>query len=133
MKSRLARSCVKTLLDPSKPFGAHYGAIIGLQAVGGTEAVRVLILPNLFTYGDLLKDGVAEDSPRRPEAEKVLVVLLSVLASLRDGHAALTNGHGAGMVTDELKERLDKKLGGFLAEKVADLGDGQLVHAILVG
>jgi transcription initiation factor TFIID subunit 6 len=36
------------------------------------------------------------------------------------------------MVTDELKERLSKKLGVFLAEKVADLGDGQLVHAILV-
>ena len=36
------------------------------------------------------------------------------------------------MVTDELKERLAKKLGGFLAVKVADLGDGQLVHAILV-
>ena len=34
LKPRLARSCLKTLLDPSKPFGAHYGAIIGLHAVG---------------------------------------------------------------------------------------------------
>ncbi|KKK16345.1 S-adenosylmethionine decarboxylase proenzyme [Aspergillus ochraceoroseus] len=98
LKPRLARSCLKTLLDPSKPFGAHYGAIIGLQAVGGSEAVRVLIIPNLPTYGNLLKEGVAEDSPRRPEAERVLGVLLGVLASLREGRAVLTNGHVEEMV-----------------------------------
>jgi transcription initiation factor TFIID subunit 6 len=59
-------------------------------------------------------------------------VLLVVLASLREGaKVPLTNGHGAGSVTGELRTRLEGKLGGFLAERVVELGDVQLVHAIL--
>lgn len=131
LKPRLARSCLKTLLDPSKPFGAHYGAIIGLHAVGGSEAVRVLIIPNLPTYGNLLKDGLADDSARRPEAEKVLGLLLGVLTALKEEKPVLTNGHGPGMVSEDIKRRLEGKLGAFLAEKVAELGDASVVHAIL--
>ncbi|KAL4942893.1 hypothetical protein BDV06DRAFT_191098 [Aspergillus oleicola] len=137
LKPRLARSCLKTLLDPSKPFGAHYGAIIGLYAVGGAEAIRVLILPNLSTYGNLLKDGLAEDSSRRAEAERVLIVLMGVLGSLREGVAkeALVNGNGvpSGItgVGEESKVKLENKIGGFLAGKVVDLGDAALARAIL--
>ncbi|KAH1488492.1 hypothetical protein LV164_003695 [Aspergillus fumigatus] len=127
---RLARSCLKTFLDPSKPFGAHYGAIIGLHAVGGTEAVRVLILPNLSTYATLLADGMAEDNPRRPEAEKVLGALLAVLSTLREGRKTLANGHGA-IVTDELRERLNAKVGDIIASRIVDAGEVQMVYAIL--
>lgn len=130
LKPRLARSCLKTFLDPSKPFGAHYGAVIGLHAVGGAEAVRVLIMPNLPTYGNLLKDGMAEESPRRPEAERVLSVLLGVLNTLREGRMALANGHGA-MVTDGLRDRLSQKVGEFLAAKISDAGEVDLAHAIV--
>ncbi|GAB1202275.1 hypothetical protein APSETT445_000886 [Aspergillus pseudonomiae] len=130
LKPRLARSCLKTFLDPSKPFGAHYGAIIGLQAVGGAEAVRVLILPNLPTYGALLKDGMAEENPRRPEAEKVLAVLFGVLGTLREGRTALANGHN-GVVTEDLRGRLNGKVGEFLAVKISEAGEVDLVHAIL--
>ncbi|GMF72925.1 unnamed protein product [Aspergillus oryzae] len=130
LKPRLARSCLKTFLDPSKPFGAHYGAIIGLQAVGGAEAVRVLILPNLPTYGALLKDGMAEENPRRPEAEKVLTVLFGVLGTLREGRTALANGHN-GVVTEDLRGRLNGKVGEFLAAKISEAGEVDMVHAIL--
>ncbi|KAI9933300.1 hypothetical protein MW887_007773 [Aspergillus wentii] len=130
LKPRLARSCLKSFLDPSKPFGAHYGAIIGLHAVGGPEAVRVLIVPNLATYASLLKDGIAEDNPRRPEAEKVLGALVAVLATLREGRMPLFNGH-TGVVTDELRARLNGKVGELIAGKIAEAGEVQMAHAIL--
>lgn len=130
LKPRLARSCLKTFLDPSKPFGAHYGAIIGLHAVAGTEGVRVLILPNLPTYSNLVKDAITEDTPRRPEAERVLGVLLMVLSTLREGRAPLANGHTAA-VTTELREQLTDKVGELVAGKISEMGDAQLAHAIL--
>lgn len=131
LKPRLARSCLKTFLDPAKPFGAHYGSIIGLHAVGGPEAVRVLILPNLATYSNnLLRDGLAEDNPRRPETERVVGALLAVLTTLREGHPGAvpqTNGHAAG-VTEDVRERLTGKVGDLIATRI---GDGQLARVIL--
>ncbi|KAJ5620879.1 Transcription initiation factor TFIID complex 60 kDa subunit [Penicillium lagena] len=129
LKPRLVRSCLKNLLDPSKPFGAHYGAIIGLHAVGGAEVVRVLILPNLSEYSKLLADGL-EDSARRPAAERVLVALLAVLASLNDGRPSLTNGHPA-VVTEELRSRLVDQVGNLIADKIAEAGQVQLAYVIL--
>lgn len=130
LKPRLARSCLKTFLDPSKPFAAHYGAIIGLHAVAGPEGVRVLILPNLPTYSNLVKDGIAEDSPRRPEAERVLAALVMALNTLREGRARLANGH-TGAVTADLRERLTEKVGELIAGKIAEVDEVQLAHAIL--
>ncbi|KAF9883937.1 hypothetical protein FE257_002619 [Aspergillus nanangensis] len=130
LKPRLARSCLKTFLDPLKPFGSQYGALIGLHAVGGAEGVRVLIIPNLPTYGNLLKDGMGEDDPRRPEAERVLQVLFAVLASLREGQPALANGD-AGNVTDDLRTRLAAKVGEYIAGKIEEAGNAQMAHDIL--
>jgi len=82
LKPRLARSCLKNFLDPAKPFGTHYGAIIGLHAIGGSDVVRELIVPNYNTYKSLLLEAINEDGPRRPEAEKVLSALEVLLATL---------------------------------------------------
>ncbi|KAJ5913184.1 Transcription initiation factor TFIID subunit 6 [Penicillium tannophilum] len=129
LKPRLVRSCLKSFLDPSKPFGAHYGAVIGMQAVGGAEVIRVLMIPNLSEYSKLLSDGL-EDSARRPAAERVLNALLAVLASLRDSHASLTNGH-PDVVSDELRSRLIGKVGELLAAKIAEANEVQLAYLLL--
>lgn len=131
LKPRLARSCLKTFLDPAKPFGAHYGAVIGLHSVGGPEAVRVLILPNLATYSNnLLRDGLADDNPRRPEADRVLGVLIAVLGTLKEGHLPQVNGH-VPQVTEEVRERLTGKVGEIIAARIAEGGEVQLAQAIL--
>ncbi|KAJ5099606.1 Transcription initiation factor TFIID complex 60 kDa subunit [Penicillium argentinense] len=129
LKPRLVRSCLKTFLDPSKPFGSHYGAVIGMQAVGGAEVVRVLIIPNLSDYAKLLSDGV-EDSARRPAAERVLNALVAVLTSLLAGQPALANGHPAA-VTDELRSKLTEKVGDLIATRIAEANEVQLAHCIL--
>ncbi|CAI7670357.1 hypothetical protein N7527_000571 [Penicillium freii] len=127
LKPRLVRSCLKTFLDPSKPFGAHYGAVIGLQSVGGSEVIRVLVIPNLPEYTKLLSDGL-DDAARRPAAERVLNALVAVLASLRGSQPFLTNGH---TVTDDLHSRLVDKVGDIIAARIVEAGEVQLAHIIL--
>lgn len=129
LKPRLVRSCLKAFLDPSKPFGAHYGAVIGMQSVGGSEVVRVLIIPNLSDYSKLLSDGI-DDSARRPAAERVLNALVAVLASLRDSQAMLANGHPAA-VTEDLRSKLTDKVGDLIATRIAEANEVQLAHIIL--
>ncbi|KAJ5451308.1 Histone-fold [Penicillium cf. griseofulvum] len=127
LKPRLVRSCLKTFLDPSKPFGAHYGAVIGLQSVGGAEVIRVLVIPNLHEYTKLLSDGL-DDAARRPAAERVLNALVAVLASLRGSQPFLTNGH---TVTDDLRAKLAEKVGDIIATKIVEAGEVQLAHIIV--
>ncbi|CAI7669818.1 unnamed protein product [Penicillium pancosmium] len=129
LKPRLVRSCLKAFLDPSKPFGAHYGAVIGMQSVGGSEVVRVLIIPNLSDYSRLLSDGI-DDSARRPAAERVLNALVAVLASLRDSQGLLANGHPTA-VTEELRSKLTDKVGDLIASRIAEANEVQLAHIIL--
>jgi len=81
LKPRLARTLLKTFLDPNKSFGSHYGAVKGLQGLVGTEGVRVVLLPNLAAYDAILKEGL-EDESRKPEAEMVIRALLESLSSL---------------------------------------------------
>lgn len=92
--------------------------------------MRVLILPNLQTYAKLLQDALAEDNPRRPEAEKVLGALLALLATLRESRLPLANGHAA-VFTAELRDRLGKKVGELIASRIAGAGDVRLAHAVL--
>ena len=128
LKPRLARTCLKHFLDPNKPFAVHYGAILGLQAVGGREAVRVLIIPNLKLYGELLQEGMSSGSPAKEDAEMAIGAVLGVLQSLEDDVVALTNGHSG----VEAKEgRLVERIGELLARRVMATGRPKLVDAIL--
>lgn len=129
LQPRLVRSCLKSFLDPSKPFGAHYGAIIGLQAIGGPEVIRVLVIPNLSEYSKLLSDGL-EDPARRPAAERVLNALIAVLAALREGQPSLANGHPA-VVSEELRAKLTAKVGDLIASRIADANEVHLARIIL--
>eukprot|EP01135_Chromosphaera_perkinsii_P004407 Nk52_evm10s280 gene=Nk52_evmTU10s280 len=86
LQSRISKTLLRAFLDPSKPLTTHYGAIRGLAALGN-ESVRVLILPNLKTYGTLLEElWKSEDSAVKSEAECVRGALLESV-----GHFLMTN------------------------------------------
>ncbi|KAI9828387.1 MAG: hypothetical protein M1832_002815 [Thelocarpon impressellum] len=130
LKPRLARTCLKHFLDPSKPLGVHYGAVAGLQAVGGAEAVRVLILPNIKTYETVIKEDGLGDGARKAEAEIMVAALLKALRSLEADRPKLANGN-SGDGGDAMKGRLVEVLGTVVGTRVFELGRPELAHAIV--
>ena len=107
----------------------HYGAILGLQAVGGREVVRTLILPNLKEYGKLLQEAIEQDLPSKVDAETVIAVITKALESLDDG-GVLVNGYASGD-EEALRQKLHDKLGELIGQRVYDLGRPHLVQAVL--
>lgn len=131
LKPRLARTCLKHFLDPTKPLGANYGGIIGLQAVGGTEVVRALILPNVKEYEALLREPLEDEaSPKHAEAEAVLTALVGALQLLEDDVVSLSNGHME-EGDEELMRRLEDKVGPLVAERVLLMARPKFVKALI--
>ncbi|KAI4189268.1 MAG: hypothetical protein L6R41_001589 [Letrouitia leprolyta] len=131
LKPRLARTCLKHFLDPTKPLGASYGGIIGLQAIGGTEVVRALILPNVKEYESVIREPLEDDgSPKKAEAEAVLTALVGALQTLEDDTMGtmkgLQNGDG-----EKQRERLEEKVGSLIAGRVMEIGRPKFVKALL--
>ncbi|KAB2032988.1 hypothetical protein ES319_D05G416800v1 [Gossypium barbadense] len=57
LQPRVTRTLLHAFLDPTKTFPQHYGAIQGLAALG-PSVVRLLILPNLESYLQLLEPEI---------------------------------------------------------------------------
>lgn len=125
LKPRLVKTCLKTFLDPNKPFAAHYGAIVGLSGVTGPDGVQQLLLPNLVFYDGLLKEGLGDES-RRQDAEMVVTALLRSLVSLAQQHA----NTGMDVDGEDLKVKLSEKVGEVLAERVMESGNKSLAAVL---
>ncbi|KAL6722214.1 histone H4-like TAF Taf6, SAGA complex subunit [Lecanora helva] len=132
LKPRLARTCLKNFLDPSKSVQAHYGAIIGLQAIGGPELVRALIVPNLKEYEAFLLEAIedTEGSPNQKGGEMVVEALVEALMSLEADALGTVNGMANGHA-GEIRKEVAEKIGDLLAGRVIELGRPRLVKAIL--
>ncbi|EXJ92110.1 transcription initiation factor TFIID subunit 6 [Capronia epimyces CBS 606.96] len=132
LKPRLARSLLKTFLDPTKPLGSHYGAILGLKAIGGAEVVRQLIIPNLKAFGELLDDDLQDSSVKKAEAEKVVSAILNALGTLVDDEIPMMNGHSEESA-NELRTKLVDTIGPVIGSRIADASHTTLAKAILEG
>jgi transcription initiation factor TFIID subunit 6 len=139
LKPRLARSLLKTFLDPKKPLGSHYGAILGLGTVGGgsatNEIVRSLIVPNLKAYGEVLRsplDG-SDGDIKKAEADRVMGAIVHVLRSDKDEDAMMTNGTLTNGVSDpeQTRKKLFEVVGETFGSKLYEIGDEDLVKATI--
>eukprot|EP00004_Rigifila_ramosa_P015798 TRINITY_DN3696_c1_g1_i1.p1 TRINITY_DN3696_c1_g1~~TRINITY_DN3696_c1_g1_i1.p1 ORF type:complete len:477 (-),score=113.16 TRINITY_DN3696_c1_g1_i1:19-1449(-) len=73
---RLAKTFWHALLDPGRPLPTHYGAIIGLEALG-SSVLHLLLIPNLRAYSVLLQPSLVSDSALvRMQAQRVHAALL---------------------------------------------------------
>lgn len=149
LRPRLTRTCLKAFLDPSKPPGSHYGALIGLHAIGGKESVRVLIIPNLRLFEAVIRDGLqSEDELKKTESENCMKAILAVLKSLEQEKGLWIGGGGADVdmmdytngnedsgdgIPAALKMRLAAKVGELVAGEVCKMENRGLVEAILDG
>lgn len=83
LQPQITRTLLNAFLDPSKPLTTHYGAIVGLTALG-EHVIELALLPNIPAYLELLRPVLANkgEATKHLEAEKCYQALL-VLAHHR--------------------------------------------------
>jgi transcription initiation factor TFIID subunit 6 len=130
LKPRLARTLLKAFLDPNRTFGAHYGALMGLQGLIGTEGIRVAILPNIKAYDSILSEGLADDSKTGEAKMVVLAILRLIDLCARDAPPTmLVNGITNGNNLD-VQPALEAKVGSIIGAKVAQSGDIRMIKLV---
>ncbi|CAD6214643.1 unnamed protein product [Miscanthus lutarioriparius] len=79
LQNRLTKTLIHAFLDPAKSLTQHYGAVQGISALG-PSAIRLLLLPNLVTYMQLLEPELQlekqKNEMKRREAWRVYGALL---------------------------------------------------------
>ncbi|CAO2165085.1 unnamed protein product [Urochloa humidicola] len=79
LQNRLTKTLIHAFLDPLKSLTQHYGAVQGISALG-PSAIRLLLLPNLVTYMQLLEPELQlekqKNEMKRKEAWRVYGALL---------------------------------------------------------
>ncbi|TPX09549.1 uncharacterized protein E0L32_009292 [Thyridium curvatum] len=144
LRPKLTRTCLKYLLDPSKPAPVLYGAVSGLAAAGGPEAVRVLVLPNMKAVDAAILQPLREretnggtSTINRLDYEMLVGGFVKAIRSItaagqeEGGLLAQVQMNGVNHETSE-QERSDLVdfLGPIVGGRVADLGDRQLNKAV---
>ncbi|CAK7268566.1 histone H4-like TAF Taf6, SAGA complex subunit [Sporothrix epigloea] len=138
LRPKLTRTCLKALLEPDRPVGVLFGAVAGLSAAGGPEAVRVLLLPNLKTFDTYVLQPLQERGPALAVELEMLVAggILKAIQTLVPYNAvtATTAAMGSGVNGStnavETGELVDF-LGPIVGQRVAQLGDARLNAVIL--
>lgn len=128
LKPRVARTLLKHFLDPTKPFGTHYGALIGLQGIISPDGMSVAVLPNLKYYDAQLKEGLADES-KRADAEMVLAAILSILAEVEKSQGIASNGNDG--TEGDVRDKLVEKAGEVIGSRVAELGRPGIIKVVL--
>lgn len=144
LRARLARSCLKFFLDPTRSPGEYYGAISGLLAIGGPDGVRALILPNLKAFDYVLNKLRTERNWDEKETHMLVAVIVKAIMSLSEDANILTNSingsNGANgnelngvmdVDDDEEGQELEEFLGPTIGRRIRNAKDHKLNKAIL--
>lgn len=138
LRPKLTRTCLKTLLEPDRPVGVLFGAVAGLSAAGGPEAVRVLLLPNLKAFDTYVLQPLQERGAAIAVEREMLVAggLLKAIRTLVPATPSTPNGHhsngNAGNSSSDVETaELVDFLGPVVGQRVAQLGDARLNAVIL--
>lgn len=130
LRPKLTRTCLKHFLDPSKTPAVLFGAISGLSAAGGPEAVRVLMLPALKSFdGMILKPLREKGEASTVEYEALVGAIMKAIDTIVSG-VAVSNGVNGNDMSRELDQVTDF-LGPTIGQRVARQGNHKLNRAIL--
>ena len=90
-------------------------------------------MPNLREFEALVRDDLDGGGSRQMEAEKVVAAILNALGSLVDDEVPNgmgMNGHSEASA-QELREKLEEKVGEVVGSRIADAGHTRLAKAVL--
>ncbi|KAJ9143832.1 Transcription initiation factor TFIID subunit 6 [Pleurostoma richardsiae] len=131
LRPKLTRTCLKYFLDPTKSPAVLYGAISGLSAAGGPEAVRVLVLPNLKSFDSAILQPLQERvGANSLEFEVLIGAIMKAIRGIIKGDLGLSNGVNGATAANEAAE-LETFLGPIIGSRVAAIGDHHLNRAVL--
>ncbi|KAI9898719.1 hypothetical protein N3K66_007079 [Trichothecium roseum] len=138
LRPKLTRTCLKYLLDPTKPPAVLYGAVQGLLEAGGPEAIRVLVLRNLRPFDENilqpLKDKAANSSSSLEYSMLLQAVVRAVSSLVKaedgSGDSRMGGADGPG-VSEADAAALVEYVGPIVGRQIAGLGNQALVAAVL--
>ncbi|KAJ3332296.1 hypothetical protein HDU76_000724 [Blyttiomyces sp. JEL0837] len=117
IEPRVTKTLLRAFLDPQKTLSTHYGAIVGLAALG-REVIKILIIPNVRAYVEAtlaadLREGPGTDaSPKYAEAKKCYDALLDIVCKhvsvLLDEKIALKQALPS---TEDFRQQLEQEYG----------------------
>lgn len=130
LRPKLTRTCLKHFLDPTRTPAVHFGAISGLSAAGGPEAVRMLALPNMKSFDAAVLQPLREKGEASNlEFEALVGSIMKAIQTLVGGVAVSNGVNGASLAKGA--EQINDYLGPIIGQRVAQLGNNTLNRAIL--
>ena len=163
LRPRVTRTLLRALLDSTKPVGTHYGALLGLKNLG-SEVLKLVLVGNLKVWYRTIIEENELELEKEILVNTVIDILRSLKVNLEIGGVSNGNGtdnnkndyvnnnnntnkDGDGDdddddddamevddITEELKDKLRKRLGAPLSEIVLAQGDAKdIVKGIFFG
>ncbi|GAP91365.2 putative transcription initiation factor TFIID subunit 6 [Rosellinia necatrix] len=130
LRPKLTRSCLKAFLNPTMPPQVWYGAILGILAAGGREAIKVLVLPNLNAFDSTMLQPLRErGEASRVDFEMVVGGILKAAQALADEDMMMDGVNGD--TSDREAAQVREFLGDIIGERVIRLGDHRVNQAVL--
>ncbi|KAI0445116.1 TATA box binding protein associated factor [Xylaria telfairii] len=130
LRPKLTRSCLKSFLNPTMPPQVWYGAILGILAAGGPEAIKVLVLTNLKSFDSSMLQPLREKGEAsRLDFEMVIGSILKAVNSLSDEDIMMDGVNGD--TSDREAGQVKDFLGDIIGERVVRLGSHLVNQAVL--
>jgi transcription initiation factor TFIID subunit 6 len=130
LRPRLARTCLKLFLDPSRALTEHYGAISGILAIGGPDGIRSLVLPNIKAYEYVITKAQNERGPNDTEVLMIISVMVKAVESIAGESSSLTLTNGAHTSAEETLG-IEEFLGNLIGSRIAAKNNHALNKALL--
>ncbi|KAI1370430.1 DUF1546-domain-containing protein [Hypoxylon crocopeplum] len=132
LRPKLVRTCLKNFLNPSLPSPVWYGAVTALNAAGGADVVKVLLLQNLkeFETSMLVPLSEKNDIVSRAEYEAMIGAIMKALQSLVGEDYPMMNGMN-GYSSENEANQIKGFVGNIIGERIVQLGDHRLNQAVL--
>lgn len=132
LRPKLTRTCLKFFLDPTRSPAVLYGAAKGLAEVGGPEAVRVLMMPNLKAFDAAILQPLREKGESASlELEALVGGIMSAMWSLCNGPREAVEAQTGPEPSPEVRRELVEFLGEILGEQVARSRKEPLIKAVI--
>lgn len=132
LRPKLTRTCLKYFLDPTRSPAVLFGAVRGLAEVGGPEAVRVVMVPNLKAFDEhMLRPLKEKGEGASLELEALVGGIMSALWGLCSGTGEMLERASEPPTTQAARDELVDFVGETIGEHIANLRRGVLVKAVL--